>query len=121
MRSWRGTFGIGLFALAAGRGSAQMLLMIEYDRDIRSIVSDHCFMCHGPDASHRQAGIRFDIPNAAPTAFVAGHPEQSEMIRRVTSADGDRMPPEYSRKPKLTGREVELLRAWITQGAPTQP
>jgi hypothetical protein len=94
---------------------------IDFNRQIRPILSDRCFTCHGPDATHRQAGIRFDVEGGAKSAWVAGHAEQSELIRRVTAGDSDRMPPESSGKPMLTAREVELLRSWIAQGAKWQP
>src|SRR5436305_11405197 len=80
---------------------------VEFNRDIRPILSDRCFTCHGPDATHRQAGIRFDLAGGAKSAFVPGHPERSELIRRVTATDSDRMPPETSGKAKLSAHEVE--------------
>ena len=116
MSGLQSTFPLLLALAAAARAQP-----VEFNRDIRPILSDRCFTCHGPDATHRQAGIRFDIPGSAASAFVPGHPEQSEMIRRVTATGADRMPPESSGKAKLTPREVDLLRAWITQGAPGQP
>jgi len=88
---------------------------IEFNRDIRPILSDRCFTCHGPDATHRQAGIRFDLPP------VAGHPDPAEILRRISATDSDRMPPESSGKAKLTPGEVELFRNWIAQGQPWQP
>jgi hypothetical protein len=86
---------------------------IEFNRDIRPILSDRCFACHGPDASHRQAGIRFDIPNAGPAT--------AKILRRITATDSARMPPESSGKAKLNAHEIELIRNWIAQGQPWQP
>jgi len=88
---------------------------VEFSRDIRPILSERCFACHGPDASHRQAGLRFDLEGGAKA--VGG-----EILRRIASDDPlERMPPPTSGKPRLTAREMELLGAWIRQGAPWQP
>jgi len=99
------------FALAAA--GQQIDSKIEFNRDIRPILSDRCFTCHGPDVSHRQAGIRFDIPSAGPR-------NPAEIVRRVTATDSDRMPPESSGKARLTAREVDLIKRWVAQGQPWQ-
>lgn len=90
---------------------------IEFNRDIRPILSDRCFTCHGPDATHRQAGIRFDVPSTASTV----HPAPAEILRRIRATDSDRMPPESSGKAKLTPHETDLITRWIAQGQPWQP
>ncbi|HXJ37649.1 MAG TPA: c-type cytochrome domain-containing protein, partial [Bryobacteraceae bacterium] len=103
------------FALLAAPlfGFAQQ---IEFNREIRPILSDRCFMCHGPDASHRQAGLRFDLPTGDLT-----RPEiQRELLRRVAETGNHRMPPASSGKAPLTEREIRLLRDWVAQGAKTQ-
>ena len=88
---------------------------VEFNRDIRPILSDRCFACHGPDAARRQAGLRLDEEGGAKTAG-------DELLRRIASDDeSERMPPPSSGKPKLTQREIGLLRSWIQQGAPWQP
>jgi hypothetical protein len=88
---------------------------VEFSRDIRPILSERCFACHGPDASHRQAGLRLDLEGGAKA--VGG-----EILRRIASDDPlERMPPPTSGKPRLAAREMELLGAWIRQGAPWQP
>ena len=88
---------------------------VEFNRDVRPIFSNRCFMCHGPDASHRAAGIRFDIEGDAKRL-------RAEVLSRVTSTDPDEhMPPPSSGKEKLTAREVAVLRQWFDQGAPWQP
>ena len=100
---------------------------VEFNRDIRSILSDNCFQCHGPDEHKRQAGLRLDLKNAAimaaesgAIAIVPGMPEKSELIRRIISKDGDRqMPPPGSGK-SLTRSQVQLLTQWISQGAEYQ-
>ena len=96
----------------------------EYNRDIRPILSSHCFQCHGFDAKQRQAGLRLDVREQATTAadsgliaIVPGMPEQSELLRRIDSHDADeRMPPATTKK-ELTDRQRRLLRQWIQDGA----
>jgi hypothetical protein len=102
---------------------------IEFNRDIRPILSDKCFACHGPDAATRKTKLRFDIESGAlielregKHAIVAGDPEHSEMVRRITSTDkAVRMPPAYMGRDKLSDREIGLIRDWIAQGANWQP
>ena len=94
--------------------------------DVRRILSQNCFACHGPDAKERKSGkktLRLDLPDSARaerggiTAIVPGHPEKSELIARITTANpDDKMPPPDSGK-KLTGEEIALLKKWIQQGA----
>ncbi|HLQ44630.1 MAG TPA: c-type cytochrome domain-containing protein, partial [Planctomycetaceae bacterium] len=98
---------------------------IDFNRDIRPILSNTCFKCHGPDEKERQAGLRLDSQAGATAtlesgkaAVVFGKPEESELVRRVTTDNPDEhMPPASSGK-KLEAREVELLRAWLKQGTP---
>ncbi len=99
----------------------------EYNRDIRPILADKCFACHGPDAAHREADLRLDQRDAAisahdgRTAIVPGRPDESELIRRIVAADPDtKMPPTESGK-TLTSAEITLLTEWISQGAEYQP
>ena len=94
---------------------------VEFNRDIRPILSDHCFMCHGPDATHRQMGLRFDVPDGPGWVIVPGHPEQSEMIRRITATSDEQMPPKTSGKKPITAHEADLIKQWIAQGAQYQP
>jgi len=108
-----------LLAVAAPANAAGE--SVEFNRDIRPILSDHCFMCHGPDATHRQAGLRFDTPDGPQAVIVPGHPEQSEIMRRITAIDGDQMPPKTSGKKPISAHEAELIRQWIAQGAQWQP
>jgi hypothetical protein len=91
---------------------------IDFNRDIRPLLSDKCFYCHGPDAAHRQAELRLDRESDAKQyAIVEGRPDESELFLRVSSTDSDlRMPPGGSGK-TLSGQEIELLRSWIEQGA----
>src|SRR4051812_1721957 len=97
---------------------------IRFNRDIRPILSDNCFACHGPDSAKRKAGLRLDreeglfgkAENGVP--IVKGKPQESAAYERITSDDPDeQMPPSASHK-KLTPEQKDLIRRWIEQGAP---
>ena len=97
---------------------------LRYDRDVRPLLSDRCFRCHGPDEKKRRAKLRLDDPASAfedrdgAVAITPGNPDESELIRRIASADPkERMPPPSSNKQPFTAAEQALLRAWIEQGA----
>ncbi len=94
-----------------------------FNRDIRPILSDRCFPCHGHDAGNRKAELRLDtLEGATEWAVVPGDAENSEVILRVSSDDPEyRMPPANSHRPPLTPQQVELLRRWIDAGAEYQP
>lgn len=96
---------------------------IDFNRDVRPILSDKCFACHGPDEKHRKADIRFDDAKEALAsgAIVPGKPAESSFIARITTDDErDRMPPKKSGK-KLSGAEIETLRKWVAGGAKYAP
>src|SRR5262245_50486684 len=111
-----------------GRASAARGPTVEYNRDIRPILSNNCFKCHGPDAKQRQAGLRLDSREEAlkraesgRPAIVPGKVGASNLVRRILSPrDSYVMPPPSSNK-KLTDAEKELLQRWIEQGAEYQP
>ena len=96
-----------------------------FTRDIRPILSETCFACHGPDEETREADLRLDIPGELvsdddTSLIVAGKPEESELFRRLTSDDADeRMPPDDFGKP-LTSEQIEKFRQWIASGAAWQ-
>ena len=101
---------------------------VSYDRDVRPILADRCFACHGPDETSRKADLRLDLSEHATAlrkhaaAIVARDANASEAWRRITSEDDDdRMPPKSSGKPPLSQREREIVRAWIEQGAVYEP
>jgi len=96
---------------------------VEFNRDIRPILSDKCYTCHGPDKANRKTKLRFDMEVEAKQdlggrfAIVPGDPAKSEMIRRITATvPAMRMPPVWSTY-RLTDREIDLIRRWIEQGA----
>jgi len=100
---------------------------VSFNFNIRPILSDKCFKCHGPDANHREAHFRLDIPDSALAplkvtagafAIVPGKPEQSELIKRINSPDtGYMMPPADAHLGLLTETEKKLFEKWIRQGA----
>jgi mono/diheme cytochrome c family protein len=115
---------IGPAALAQDAGAP-----VDFNREIRPLLTNNCFRCHGPDEKERKGGkggLRLDTAAGAAAdlggtaAVVPGKPEQSELLRRVSAADDERMPPAKS-GPRLKPDEVELLRRWIRQGAPYPP
>jgi len=119
----RADFLVLAWVLLACTASAAAEPTIDFNRDVRSILSENCFVCHGPDDKHREADLRLDIRDGAlgktggPAAVVPGQPEKSELIARLVSDDEDvRMPPAETGK-KLSTRQVDLLRRWIAAGA----
>ena len=97
---------------------------IDFNRQIRPILSNTCFRCHGPDKDDRQAGLRLDTREGATAehdsgvTIVPGKPEESVLIQRILSNDPDeRMPPKKAGS-KLTPEQISLIRQWIQQGAP---
>jgi len=103
---------------------------IDFNFQVRTILADRCFKCHGPDEKARKAKLRLDVPENAYSirdpqknrrAIVPSHPEQSELVRRITTSDDDdRMPPAAS-KLSLSDSEKDLLQRWIAQGAEYTP
>lgn len=99
---------------------------VSYNFDVRPILSDKCFSCHGPDANKREAGLRLDIADSAfkalqdnPSAhaWVPGKPEESDAFLRISTQDTSLlMPPLYSNL-SLTSQEIAIIKKWIQQGA----
>src|SRR5438128_2574082 len=124
----------GLFLLLiAGLSSSRQVFAananehsVQFNRDIRPILSDNCFACHGPDKNQRKAELRLGTEQGAfadrggHKVIVPGKPEQSELFRRITSTDDSvRMPkPKFGKE--LSKRQVALIRLWIDQGAKWQ-
>ncbi|MBS0265975.1 MAG: PSD1 domain-containing protein [Planctomycetes bacterium] len=94
----------------------------QFNRDVRPILAEHCFPCHGPDSGRRQAGLRLDMRDSAleKHAIVPGKPDQSRLIERILTDDEDeRMPPPATSK-RLSERQIQTLKQWISQGAEYQ-
>ena len=101
---------------------------VDFNRDVRPILSSNCFQCHGPDSEKRQAGLRLDTRDGATAALESGEQavlpgqwESSELWKRITSLDHDATMPPPSTKKVLTPAEVEILRLWIEAGAEYDP
>ena len=110
--------------------SASLLLLpalggaanVEFNRDIRPILSDRCFACHGPDAATRKGPFRLDLEESSKqdlggrAAIVPGDASRSTLYQRVTTANqAQRMPPAWAGSQPLTEREIGLLKTWIEQ------
>ena len=92
---------------------------VDYNEDVRPILSENCFYCHGPDGNKRKAKLRLDVRDAAleKKAFVPGDAGASELIKRLASTDSDEvMPPPDSHR-TLTAAQKEILKRWIAEGA----
>src|SRR5579862_8055139 len=96
---------------------------VKFNRDIRPIMSDTCFRCHGPDKRARMAGMRLDRRDEAlkptPTGaipIVPGDPDKSAIVQRIFAPDPRTMPPAYAHK-VLTAAQKETIKRWVAEGA----
>jgi hypothetical protein len=101
---------------------------VRYARDVRPILSDRCFACHGPDEPARQAGLRLDesasatAPRKGGAAIVPGDHAASQLVKRIRATDpSDVMPPPESHKHALTDAECRVIERWIDEGATYEP
>lgn len=109
---------------APGKAAQAAAAPIDFNRDIRPILSEHCYTCHGPDEGKRKAGLRLDVKEEAfkalksgRRAVVAGDAKASSLVERVESKDPDEvMPPPQGGKP-LAPAQVAVLRRWVESGA----
>lgn len=111
-----------LLLFLAARGNAAEPA-VDFNRDVRPILADKCFSCHGPDEKHRKADLRLDDEKAATAAGVLspGKPADSALMQRILAEDeAELMPPKKSGK-KLTAVEIMMLRKWIAAGAKYAP
>ena len=112
---------------SAAFGDEPVPKKVDFNFEVRPILSDKCFKCHGPDPRNRKAGLRLDIKEGAfgttktgSKAVVPGNLDESELISRITAVDKtERMPPESLGR-TLSPGEIELLKRWVEQGAPWQ-
>jgi len=123
------TLGLARSAAAVGAGEeASPPARLEYQRDVRPILANHCFKCHGPDENTRKAELRLDLREAAleparsgNAAIVPGQVERSELVRRILTDDADdRMPPDATKRP-LSEPQKRILTQWVAGGAEYQP
>lgn len=120
-------FPFPLLFLFAGLSFSEEGEPVDFNRDIRPLLSDRCFHCHGPDEKKREADLRLDTREGAFAALddegeffaiVPGNAEKSELIYRITTDDElDVMPPPESKLPAFTADEISLLKRWIDEGA----
>ncbi len=118
---------IGLMLDGNATGKAEPS-KLDYNRDVRPVLSDACFRCHGPDRKRVKGGLRLDDREEAlkrldsgKVAIVAGQPEASELVRRIFAADPEEvMPPPDSHR-SLTRAQRDLLRRWVREGAVYAP
>ena len=103
---------------------------LDFNQDVQPILARNCFSCHGPDPEMRKAGLRLDLGEAAmrkrpghPDAIVPGHPEESELIKRIESKDPHRLMPQSSEGPArpMKPEEIAILREWVKEGAVYRP
>ncbi|MDX2030508.1 MAG: DUF1549 domain-containing protein [Blastocatellia bacterium] len=112
----------GLFRVAEQRpaASGRLAPRVDFNREIRPILSENCFFCHGPDESSRRAKLRFDTREGAfarPGVIVAGDAAASRLIERVASKDPAALMPPPDSGHKLTAAQIDLLRRWVNEGA----
>ncbi|HEX7859866.1 MAG TPA: DUF1553 domain-containing protein [Verrucomicrobiae bacterium] len=97
---------------------------VTFNRDVRPILADHCFACHGQDEKARKGGLRLDLRKDAlkggkskKEAIIPGEPERSELIARITTHDSDNLMPPAEQKNPVSAAQVETLKKWIQAGA----
>ncbi len=116
---------LGTPALAgADPGAETTARSVDFNRDVRPILSKNCFTCHGADEQHREGGLRLDLRGDAikpladgKTAIVPGHTDRSELVHRITSADADERMPPANANSTLTDDQRRILTQWIREGA----
>jgi hypothetical protein len=114
-----GTLSALLLSAGAGRAAGK----VEFNRDIRPILSENCYLCHGPDKSNRKAKMRLDERASAldKLAIVPGKPDESELVARVFHSEPTKVMPPPKTNKKLSAAQKELLKRWIAEGAEYQP
>ena len=116
-------FWLAVLAVSTDIGFAQTSEPVDFNRDVRPILSDNCFACHGFDENERQADLRLDVAEGAVAdlggyqAIVPGKPDQSEAWRRIISTDADEIMPPSDFHKTLTDEQKQTLKRWIEQGA----
>lgn len=110
---------LGLFSLPVSA-----LDRVDFNKEVRPILSENCLTCHGPDNKTREAGIRLDVSDqtmwkgdSGKLAIIPGNPDMSELVRRIVSTDANEVMPPPATGKHLTPKQVETLRQWITEGA----
>ncbi|MFM7243192.1 MAG: DUF1553 domain-containing protein [Planctomycetaceae bacterium] len=123
------TIAVVMIAIVGASAALAAERPLSFNRDVRPILSDRCFGCHGPDSGNRQAGLRLDVRDQAVAeletgtrAIVPGDTDSSELLGRVASDDPDLvMPPPEAKLGRLSTDEITVLRRWIAEGAAYEP
>src|SRR5438132_10502703 len=122
--------GLAAFVLICGPGAGapaqpKAIRTIDFNHDVRPILSDYCYACHGPDESRRKAGLRLDLEEGAfqelksgKRAVVRGDLAKSALIQHILSNDPDEIMPSPKAADPLPPGKIELLKRWIQEGAP---
>ncbi len=123
---WRAALACLLVALAGlggGTATGGAAERLGFNREVRPILSENCFRCHGPDQNQRKAKLRLDQRDVALAvgAFEPGQPEASELVRRIFSDDPEEQMPPPEANHRLTGPQKEILKRWIAEGAEYEP
>jgi hypothetical protein len=128
MQRLRSCFLLAVVVAAPPTRASTVSSGVEFNRDVRPILSENCFPCHGADSAARKAGLRLDRFEEAtaprkdsPPAIVPGKPEASELVRRITVVDPDDIMPPAKTHKVLSADQKELLKNWIAAGADYQP
>lgn len=109
---------VGLCLLIWAARSTAVNAQVDFNRQVRPILAEHCLQCHGPDAEKRSADLRLDVEAAAKkSAIVAGSADDSELLHRVQSTDPETVMPPPATGKVLTEAQKEILRQWIQEGA----
>lgn len=91
---------------------------VDYNRDVRPILADNCFYCHGQDSNHRKKELRLDQADSAyKKAIVPGKPDQSPLVQRIFSSDADKLMPPADSHHRLMPEQKQVLKRWIAEGA----
>ncbi len=109
-----------IWGLVVGAACLDAQETIDFNRDIRPILAENCFYCHGQDANKREADLRLDLREAAmhADAIVPGDPRKSRLVERILSEDVNQVMPPPASNRRLTAEQKKLLATWIEQGAP---
>ncbi len=124
--SQRSLWAFTLWCLCSPMAGAQSTRPIDFNRDVRPILSDACFHCHGPDKAKRKAALHFDTEEGAMAdlggyrAVVPGKPNDSELFKRITTSDKTKRMPPPSSALTLSAAQIDTLRRWIAEGAKWQ-
>ena len=113
--------GYGLSCVWESQAVSAVAPRTDFNRDIRPILSENCFACHGPDESQRQAKLRLDTKDGAfakAGVIVPGNAAASRLVKRITSTDPNLVMPPPDAGHKLTATQIETLKRWVEEGVP---